>query len=120
VSIFPRFQGLILSATIPFHYSQPPPKWGLLPSTICVASFVLATEHRKDMRKLWPMLAYGWGRRRLRDFTLELNQLEATGLIGFRLRTRVHHASCLSHTGIMLMVEDGGEASKQGNVKRKT
>jgi hypothetical protein len=37
------------------------------------------------MRRLWPLLTYGWGRRRLRDFSLEFIQLESTGFIRNRV-----------------------------------
>jgi hypothetical protein len=105
------------------HYSLPNlPRMGLLSSTIRAASFVLATKHRKDMQRVWPLLTYGWGRRRLRDFCLELNQLEATGFIGFHLRPEVHHAvhaSCLTRSMVVCKTAESTGGQARNDVVRR-
>ena len=74
------FQTLLFPVIIP-NLSQS----GLRLSAIRIASFFLATKHRKDMRRLWPLLTHGWGRRRLRDSSLKSIQLESTGFIRNRV-----------------------------------
>lgn len=74
------FQTLLFPVIIP-NLSQS----GLRLSAIRIARFFLATKHRKHMRRLWPLLTHGWGRRRLRDSSLKSIQLESTGFIRNRV-----------------------------------